>query len=142
MSFKEFLNESKAIRRNGQSREWEMPKLAKQYIDRVGGNIIGRGITKKIWDTMKAESEFIFFELWSNEKHLEKQFKENNKNKSEVLCRYVSNTTAISGMAPLCILNADKGYMRFLDNIDEDPSDMEYFEWSKPEKFQWLDVTF
>jgi len=44
-------------------------------------------------------------------------------------------------MTPLCILNADKGYMRFMDNIEED-SDIEDAEWSKPYKFDHLRTTF
>ena len=40
-------------------------------------------------------------------------------------------------MAPLCVLNADKGYMRTMENIDEDP-DLEDAQWSKPQKFDHL----
>jgi len=82
-----------------------------------------------------------FTYLLKNEKYKEVEFKADNKNKAEVLVRYVSRVTAAGNMMPLCILNAEKGYMRFMENIDGDP-DLEDAQWSKPQKFDYLRIIY
>ena len=138
-NFKELFTEAKNIYRNETTAKWSLPATASKFVSKVGGNIIGIGLLKKFAKANQA-SDFIFISL-KNDYDKAKMFKDNNPNPGERLCRYVSDRTAISGEMPLCVLNADKGYMRFMENINEDPS-IEDAEWSKPEKFDHLRTTY
>ena len=135
------LAEAKNIYRNEKSiNKWSFDETAKNYVDYIGNTICGIGILAKFAKAGQAK-DFIFVYLGRNEKGKGKEFKDNNKNKAEELVRYVSRNTANARMAPLCVLNAEKGYMRFMENIDEDP-ELEDAQWSKPEKFDHLRTIF
>jgi len=139
-TFREFINESAKIYRNEKYDKWSIDSEIQSFLSKTGHTIIGIGLLEKFFKK-RQDSEFVFVYLGKNEKGKADEFKADNKNKSEILCRYVSRRTASEGMMPLCILNADKGYMRFMDNIDDDP-ELEDAEWSKPQKFNYLRTTF
>jgi len=138
--FSEFITEAKPkIFRNEQTTKWMPDPDALKYGKQVGLTMIGIGELEKIVKEGR-DNAFVFFYLFKNERNKGLEFKKDNKNTSEILVRYVTRNTAASGMAPLCILNPDKGYMRFIENIDEDP-ELEDAEWSKPQKFNYLRTT-
>jgi len=135
--FKEILTENR-IYRNEDGKKWGIiDTTVTNYANKLGLNQIGVGLLKKFAKKGQA-SEMAFYYLQSNEKDKEK---EADLKSGERLCRYMTERSVISGEIPICILNADKGYMKFLDNIDEDPEPEDY-EWSKPYKFEYLRVKY
>ena len=137
--FKEILLNEK-VYRNEKPTKWSLPDEVQRKITREGLQIIGIGLLEKFAKN-NQDSEFVFTSLLKNERQKGQDFKNSNPNPGEILCRYTSNRTAIAGESHLCILNADKGYMRFMENIDSDP-DIEDAKWSKPQKFRYLRTTF
>ena len=135
--FKEILLNEKVYRNDDESK-WDiidtsLTKLA----NKIGLKKIGVGLLKKFAKNGQA-SEMNFYDLLSNEKT---KANEVSLKKGERLCRYMSDRSAKIGEYPLCALNADSGYMKFIDNIDSDP-DPEDFKWSKPFKFEYLRVNY
>lgn len=135
MKFKAFL-EKASIYRHEKTNKWTFEPEVKSYVDKMGHTIIAIGLLEKFFKSRK-DNPFIFTYLSKNEKGKSDDFKATNKNKDELLCRYASRNTIAGGMMPLCIINPAKGYMRFMENIDEDP-ELEDAQWSKPEKFDHL----
>jgi len=139
----ENLNEKVKIYRNepqSKVKNWAFGSENSSFIHKKGLNVIGIGALAKFVKAGK-DNIVIFVDLFSNEKDKGKEFNSMNKNKGETLCRYFTDTTRVSDIVPLCILNADKGYMRFLENIDDDP-ELEDAIWSKPEYLDHLRTTF
>jgi len=138
---KEALNsirESKPkIFRDGSKDKWDLEGMD-NYINKIGLSILGIGLLEKFFKT-KKDATYIFTNLFKGEEAKGKEFLDGNPNKNEILCRYASNSTIAGGMTPLCILNSEKGYMRYLENIDDDP-ELEDAEWSKPQYFNYLRV--
>lgn len=139
MHYKELIEKVK-IFRNEKPTKWSPDEDAYSYLNKIGNTMCGIGELEKFVKAGKSNG-FIFCYLAKNEIDRTKEFEANNKNKGEKLVRYITRNTAAGGMLPLCILNADKGYMRFMDNIDDDP-DLEDAVWSKPQKFEYLRVIY
>ncbi len=139
-TFREIVERANIYRNEKSTDRWSFDETAKKYVNQMGNTICGIGILAKFAKASLA-NDFIFIYLGTNEKGKGKEFKANNKNKDEDLVRYVSRNTANGGMAPLCILNAEKGYMRFMENIDDDP-ELDDVQWSKPQKFDHLRTVY
>jgi len=77
-------------------------------------------------------------ELDKNEEYKEDEVQ---KEKGERLLRYATSTTVAGGMMILCLVNADKGYIKYPENLD-DIEDLEDIEWSKPFYFEYLKVNY
>jgi len=137
----ENLNEAKPrVFRNERSGNWEKEKVVADYLAKLGYEICGIGLLESFFKARK-DNEYIFVYLGKGEYEKGKRFDSMNQNPSEKLVRYASRNTVAGGMVPLCILNADKGYMRIMENIDEDP-DIEDAQWSKPMKFNYLRTVY
>ena len=132
--FKEMFTESSRIYRKDK-KPWAYDNDIARYIRQKGLKEIAIGITKSLWKSGR-DSEMVFVDLYSNEKNKENMV---DLKSGERVCRYVSRTTAAGDMAPLCILNADKGYVKFMENDAEQPLDI---IWSKPQKFEYLRTTY
>ena len=133
----ERIDESKPrVSRNDKPGSWDMESEVRNAISKKGATICGIGLLEKFFKK-REDKVFTFTYLFENEKQKGDEFDSLAKNHSEKLVRYASRATIAGGMMPLCILNADKGYMRFMENIDEDP-DLEDAQWSKPQFFNYL----
>jgi len=106
----------------------------------MSNQICGLGLLETFFKS-GDDKPYTFVYLLKNEKQKEDDFKAANKNKDEKLVRYASRVTVAGGMMPLCILNAAKGYMRIMENIDDDP-EIEDAQWSKPMKFNYLRTVY
>jgi len=137
MSFKNYITESKRVFRNESPQKWAIIDTdVQKYMRKLGLIQIGVGILKE-FAKKHLDKEFAFCDLYSNEKdkaHLVKL------KSGERLCRYVSRVTIAGDMAPLCILNADTGKMRFMENSDID--NLEDLKWSKPQMLEYLRTTY
>ena len=138
-TFSEYLTEKNdRIYRNEDGSKWSIADTSvSRKIKQGGYNQIGVGLLKT-FEKKGQDSEYVFVELQSNEKDKEKEV---DLKPGERLVRYMSRTTLISDMVILCILNADKGYMKYMENIDDDP-DLEDAKWSRPQKFAYLRVNY
>ena len=135
------VNESKAnIYRNENWKTWSLDDDGWRYMNKMTNQICGHGLLE-IHVKSGKDNPYTFAYLGKTEKGKEEEFKSMNKNASEKLVRYASRVTVAGGMVPLCILNADKGYMRIMENIDDDP-ELEDAQWSKPMKFNYLRVVY
>jgi len=76
--------------------------------------------------------QFVFIPLLENEKESYDFF---NLNSDEVICRYMTNTTATGNMMPLCILNIKKGAIRFVKDLEAPTEDLEFL---KGVQFEYL----
>ena len=143
MKFKDFITEAKpAIYRHDDMSKWaEQDNPGFKFSEKQSGLICGIGLLEK-FAKKNQDKLFTFTYLGKTEQAtIGKEFKMNQINKGEMLCRYVSNAIAAAGERHLCILNADKGYMRYMTNIKEDP-EIEDAKWSKPEYFRYLRVIY
>jgi len=138
-TFSEYINESNdRIFRNEDGSNWGIIDTSvSRKINQGGYEQIGVGLLKT-FEKKGQDSEYAFVDLLSNEKD---KAKEAELKSGERLVRYMSRTTIISDMVILCILNADKGYMKYMENIDDDP-DIEDAKWSRPQKFAYLRVKY
>jgi hypothetical protein len=135
--FKEILTENR-IYRNEDGKNWGIiDTTVTNYANKLGLKQIGVGLLKQFAKKGQA-SEMTFYDLLSNEKY---KTKEVDLKSGERLCRYMTEKSVVNGEFPICILNADKGYMKFLENIDKDPEPEDY-KWSKPFKFEYLRVNY
>ena len=135
-TFKEYITEKAKIYRNEKVTDWSFDGEAKDYAEHMGNTICTIGESEENIKSGRSNI-FVFMYLGRNEATKGKEFSEDNKNKDEELVRYITRATAAGGMAPLCILNVAKGYMRIMENIDDDP-EIEDAKWSKPVKFRYI----
>ena len=139
MKFRDLL-EKTLIYRNENWKKWSLDDDGWRYANKMTNQICGHGLLE-IHSKSNKDNPYTFLYLGKNEKSKEKEFKEINKNKDEDLVRYASRVTVAGKMMPLCILNAAKGYMRIMENIDDDP-EIEDAQWSKPMKFNYLRTVY
>ena len=78
--------------------------------------------------------QFVFIPLLENE---ENSYDCISLRDDEVICRYMTNTTAIGGMMPLCILNATKGTLRLVKDLEAPKEDLEFL---RGVQFEYLRV--
>ena len=137
-TFSEYINESNdRIFRNEDGSKWGIIDTSvSRKINQGGYEQIGVGLLKT-FEKKGQDSEYAFV-IGTEVQGEEKQA---NLKKGERLVRYMSRVTLISDMVPMCILNADKGYMKYMENIDDDP-DIEDAKWSRPQKFAYLRVKY
>jgi len=141
MKFRDLLIEAKPkIYRNDNWKKWSVDDDGFRYATKMSNQICGIGLLE-MFAKKNEDKPYTFLYLLKNEKQKEQEFKANNKNKDEDLVRYASRVTVAGGMMPLCILNAAKGYMRVMENIDEDP-DIDDAQWSKPMFFNYLRTVY
>ena len=137
-SFREIAESDNRIYRNEDGKNWSIADTSiSKKIRQVGYKQLGVGLLKT-FEKKGQDSEYVFVDLLSNEKD---KVKEAELKSGERLVRYMSRVTLISDMVPMCILNADKGYMKYMENIDDDP-DIEDAKWSRPQKFAYLRVKY
>jgi len=137
-SFREIAESDNRIYRNEDGKNWSIADTSiSKKIRQVGYKQIGIGLLKT-FEKKGQDSEYVFVDLLSNEKD---KAKEVELKPGERLVRYMSRTTLISDMVILCILNADKGYMKYMENTEDDP-DLENAKWSRPQKFAYLRVNY
>jgi hypothetical protein len=137
-SFREIAESDNRIYRNEDGKNWSIADTSiSKKIRQVGYKQIGIGLLKT-FEKKGQDSEYVFVDLLSNEKD---KAKEVELKPGERLVRYMSRTTLISDMVILCILNADKGYMKYMENIEDDP-DLADAKWSRPQKFAYLRVKY
>ena len=137
-SFREIAESDNRIYRNEDGKNWSIADTSiSKKIRQVGYKQIGIGLLKT-FEKKGQDSEYVFVDLLSNEKD---KAKEVELKPGERLVRYMSRTTLISDMVILCILNADKGYMKYMENTEDDP-DLENAKWSRPQKFAYLRVKY
>ena len=135
------LDESKSrIYRNDDWKNWSEDDDGFRYAKKMTNQICGLGMLEIHFKSRK-DNPYTFMYLGKGERGKGKDFEAENKNKGEKLVRYASRVTVAGGMMPLCVLNADKGYMRIMENIDEDP-EIQDAQWSKPMKFNYLRVVY
>jgi len=137
--FREILEAKPKLFKHENPNKWSPDEDAYREGNKSGLTMIGIGELAKFVKQKKLNA-FVFWYPFKNEKDKEAEFKSQNKNKDEMLVRYSTRVTAAGGMAPLCILNVAKGYMRFMENINDDP-DLKDAKWSKPQFFDHLRTT-
>ena len=87
---------------------------------RINKTICGFGLLEKFYRSQKI-SPYTFTYLDECEYQKGVNFDKENKNEGEKLVRFTSSTLSAGEINALCILNADKGYMRYMENIENQP---------------------
>jgi len=125
------------------SEKWGIPIEQKTYTERIGYDkkLFGIGITQHNWDK-KQDSVYTFYDFFDNDLFRNKDVQEMlNIEKNEKLCRYLSNTTIVSNMIPLCIINEKEGYIKYMENNDIEISsmdDIDYLTFGNKEPLEHL----
>ena len=102
---------------------WSIDEEISSMVKRVTNKgILAVGELKKFVRENKYK-QFAFIPLLENEEESYNFFKLKG---DEVLCRYMTNTTAIGGMMPLCILDTTKGTLRFVKDLEAPTEDLEF----------------
>lgn len=116
--------------RSGWSIDEDISTMVKKVTNK---EILAVGELKKFVREDKYK-QFVFIPLLENEEESYNFFKLKG---DEVLCRYMTNTTAIGGMMPLCILDTTKGTLRFVKDLEAPTEDLEFL---RGVQFEYLRV--
>ena len=55
-----------------------------------------------------------------------------------IVCKYITKTTLAGKLAPLCAINPDQGKVKFLKDVNSEPSEA---AWDKPLKVSYMRIS-